>query len=80
MERSPGSVLKMNEAVKNAAQLKPMDLMKLAQLSSGNVAKSLGVDHYKGAIREGFDADLVILNEDFEVRKTICRGQLTIEK
>lgn len=75
-----GSVLKMNEAVKNAAQLKPMDLMKLAQLSSGNVAKSLGVDHYKGAIREGFDADLVILNEDFEVRKTICRGQLTIEK
>ncbi|MFC0015540.1 MULTISPECIES: N-acetylglucosamine-6-phosphate deacetylase [Allobacillus] len=75
-----GSVLKMNEAVKNAAQLKPMDLMKLAQLSSGNVAKSLGVDHYKGAIREGLDADLVVLTEDFEVKKTFCRGYLTIDK
>ncbi|MCA0985144.1 N-acetylglucosamine-6-phosphate deacetylase [Halobacillus yeomjeoni] len=68
-----GSVLKMNEAVKNMSQLgvSPLDLMKM---SSWNAAKSLGVDDRKGSIAAGKDADLVIMDKDFNIKQTYCRG------
>ena len=75
-----GSVLKMNDAVKHASQLEPTTLLDLAKFSSGNVAQSLGVDDHKASIQEGYDADVVVLSDDFEVDMTFCNGQMVFEK
>ena len=72
-----GSILKMNEAVKNMAPFcQPEQLVKL---SSTNANRLLGRQHY-GAIKEGFKADLVLLDRSFEVQYTILNGQIVYSK
>ncbi|WP_370644677.1 N-acetylglucosamine-6-phosphate deacetylase [Sporosarcina sp. ACRSL] len=70
-----GSVLKMNEAVQTMRNA-GADLPHLMSMSSSNAAKRLGVFDRKGSIEVGKDADLVLLNDDFQVRATICRGMV----
>lgn len=41
-----------------------------------NVAKALGLYPKKGIIREGSDADLLILNKDIKLVSVICNGKL----
>ena len=38
-----------------------------------NPARCLGVDDRKGKIVAGFDADLVVLEDNYEVIQTYCR-------
>ena len=40
-----------------------------------NPARCLGVDDRKGKIVAGYDADLVVLDRDYEVVQTYCRGK-----
>lgn len=49
-------------------------------MASWNPAKQLGVLDRKGSIRVGKDADLVVLNEAYEVVMTFCRGKLAYSK
>ena len=44
-------------------------------MTSGNQAKEFGLDS-KGAIAAGKDADMVVLNEDFDLVQTISYGKL----
>ena len=39
-----------------------------------NPARCLGVDDRKGRIAAGCDADLAVLDSDYEVLETWCRG------
>nr|WP_051331142.1 N-acetylglucosamine-6-phosphate deacetylase [Aneurinibacillus terranovensis] len=71
-----GSVLRMNHAVKNASTLVGCSLHDLVRLSSGNAAEELGVFARKGSLAVGKDADIVILNSDFNVQTTFCRGKI----
>ncbi|MDQ0339333.1 N-acetylglucosamine-6-phosphate deacetylase [Caldalkalibacillus uzonensis] len=75
-----GSMLKMNEAVRHASRLNGCDLVDLVKLSSLNAAHKLGIAHRKGSIAPGKDADLVVLDQDFNVQQTICRGQLIYDR
>ncbi|MCM3636747.1 N-acetylglucosamine-6-phosphate deacetylase [Sporosarcina luteola] len=72
-----GSVLKMDEAVRMMRSI-GADLPNLIRMSSANAAKRLGVFDRKGSIEVGKDADLVLVNADFEVRTTICRGMVSV--
>ena len=45
------------------------------KMTSGNQAKEFGLDS-KGAIVAGKDADMVVLNEDFDLVQTISYGKL----
>ena len=40
-----------------------------------NPARCLGVDDRKGRIAVGCDADLVVLEDDYSVLQTWCRGR-----
>ena len=40
-----------------------------------NPARCLGIDDRKGAIGIGMDADLVVLDDDYTVLQTYCRGE-----
>ena len=40
-----------------------------------NPARCLRVDDRKGKLCAGYDADLVVLSDDYSVRQTYCRGK-----
>ncbi|NHM32382.1 N-acetylglucosamine-6-phosphate deacetylase [Neobacillus terrae] len=75
-----GSILKMNEAVKNIAKFTEMTLTEAVQLASTNPARQLGVLDRKGSIAAGKDADITVLNDQFEVELTLCRGEIAFKK
>lgn len=69
-----GSVLKMNNAVKNVMKFLDLPLEEVVKLASINPAKNLGVDNYLGSINVGKRADFVILDQDLNVVKTVRAG------
>jgi len=75
-----GSTLKMNEAVKNMLTFTDCTLADIVKMTSVNQAKQLGIFDRKGSISAGKDADLVMLNKNYEVVKTICKGQIAFDK
>ncbi|MDQ0298060.1 N-acetylglucosamine-6-phosphate deacetylase [Salibacterium salarium] len=74
-----GSMLKMNEAMKNMMSYTDCSLKEAVAMTSANAAAKLGLEH-KGAIAPGMDADFVLLDENQEVIRTWCRGQIAYEK
>ncbi len=72
-----GSVLKMNEAVARMKRLSSWSVQDLVKISSGNAAKRLGVYDRKGSITVGKDADIVLVNDSFDVCYTFCKGGLS---
>ena len=50
------------------AQRRGIPIDNIARWMSANPAKLAGLDHRKGAIREGFDADLVVFDPDLDKR------------
>jgi len=73
-----GSILTMDQAVRNMKQSTDCSMKELVSMSSTNAAKQLNLTH-KGYIGEGYDADLVILDMELNVQKTICRGNIVFE-
>jgi N-acetylglucosamine-6-phosphate deacetylase len=69
-----GSTLTMEQAVKNMIELVEVPLTDAVRMASLNGAKVLGLEHKKGIIAVGKDADLVVLSKDFEVQMTIYEG------
>lgn len=70
-----GSALLYNEGLRNVAEITGMPLHQLVKATSWNQAQSLGLDGF-GKIEPGFHADLVFLNPDFSVWRTIVAGQV----
>ncbi|PLR78162.1 N-acetylglucosamine-6-phosphate deacetylase [Bacillus sp. V3-13] len=75
-----GSILKMNDAVKNMNQFTNAPLLDVINLASANPAKQLNMFDRKGSIAPGKDADIVILDEQLRVITTLCRGQIAYGK
>lgn len=73
-----GSILKMNIAVKNMAQLgicSPQDLVKISSYNANQLLKREGY----GEIRAGDHADIVIVDEQFNVHYTIVNGEIVYQ-
>jgi len=68
-----GSLLRFNEALRNTLQITGLPLKELVKTTSLNQAQSLGLTK-KGRIEEGYDADLVLLDSNFEVKTVIVNG------
>lgn len=75
-----GSILKMNQAAQNMLEFSECTLEDIVYMTAVNPAKQLGVFERKGSIRNGKDADLIILNEDNEVVLTLCKGAIAFSK
>lgn len=75
-----GSTLKMGQAVKNMLAYSNCTLTDLIQMVSANPAKQLKIFDRKGSITAGKDADIVILDNNMEIKMTICRGTVAFER
>ena len=75
-----GSTLTMENAIKNMVQLVGVPLTDAVRMASLNGAKVLGLEHQKGILAVGKDADLVIMDEQFSVHATIYEGEIKYKK
>ncbi|MGQ9514343.1 MAG: N-acetylglucosamine-6-phosphate deacetylase [Thermoproteota archaeon] len=71
-----GTALGMSQMAARFREFTDWPLSSIAKVTSLNPAKILGLAERKGSIRVGKDADLVILNRDFSVLKTIVAGKV----
>ncbi len=69
-----GSTLTMDVAFKNAINLLGVSIVEAVKISSTNQAKELKLDT-KGKIKVGYDADLVILSNDYSVENVYINGK-----
>ena len=74
-----GSVLKLNKGVWNVYNNSKIPLNECVNCASLNPATTLGIQDKKGSIKVGKDADIVILDNEFNVRKTIIGGKIKYE-
>lgn len=71
-----GSVATMDQHFRNAIQFLGIDMATAFRLCATNPARVAGVDGRKGAIAQGMDADLVLLDGNLQVTATMCRGEV----
>ncbi len=74
-----GSVLKLNNAVKNLRDYTDLPFWKVVSAASLAPARAIGVDNRKGSLEAGKDADIIITDGDFNILKTIVRGEVRYE-
>lgn len=74
-----GSGLTMNLGVKNAVKMLGVAPSMAVRMASANPAKVLRLDHRKGWLKEGYDADIILLDRDLNVRTTWIGGKKYFE-
>lgn len=72
-----GSVLKMNEGLRQLRQAAAISWTDAIKLSSETAARRLGVWDRKGSLDIGKDADIVLVTQDFSILHTFCRGRMS---
>ena len=74
-----GSVLKLNKGVWNVYNNSTIPLHECVNCATLNPATTIGVADRKGSIEIGKDADIVVLDDEFNVKKTIIGGVVRYE-
>jgi N-acetylglucosamine-6-phosphate deacetylase len=69
-----GTALDMAAAVRNAVSLLDLDVAEAARMASEYPAEFLGLGHELGRIAPGYRANLVLVDDEFKVRKTWIEG------
>ena len=69
-----GSVLTQDRAVRNIMEMAGVTLQDAVRMASYNPARLLGVEQRKGWLREGADADLIVLEPNGSVAGTMVGG------
>jgi N-acetylglucosamine-6-phosphate deacetylase len=74
--RLAGSVVSLNQAVKNLLDYTGCELTDAFRTVTYNPAKLLGINKQKGSLYPGKDADIVALTPQFEVVMTMVEGEI----
>ena len=74
-----GSTLKLNQGLKILIEEALVPVNTAINSCTINPARCLNVDDHKGAIGVGYDGDLVVLDKDYEVIQTYCKGKEIID-
>lgn len=70
-----GSTLKLNDGLRILVEEAMVPFNYAINSCTINPARCLGIDDRKGLIGVGMDADLVVLERDYQVRQTYCMGE-----
>lgn len=71
-----GSILTLNTSIKNIFNNTDYTINEVIKMATFNAAKHCKVDHKKGLIKEGYDADLVLFDENINVKYVIINGEI----
>ena len=75
-----GSAILLDDAVRNAVRFGVCTLAEAVQMASLTPARILGISERKGQIAPGYEADLVVLDADLQVKLTIVGGQIAYHR
>ncbi len=75
-----GSILTLNVAIKNMIGWTDVTINQAINMASLNPARVLGVEEEIGSIHIGKLANLVVLDQNFQIVDTILRGKSTLRK
>jgi N-acetylglucosamine-6-phosphate deacetylase len=71
-----GSAVTLDKAVKYAVENCGIPLEDAVYMASGGPLTSIGKKNGKGRIQEGYNADIVLLNQELSVEMTIVNGEI----
>ncbi len=71
-----GSVLKLNEAVRNVKSVLDISLEDAIDMATLNPARNLKIDKNKGSVAAGKDADFAVIDQDLNVYATVVGGEI----
>jgi N-acetylglucosamine-6-phosphate deacetylase len=74
-----GSGLTMDKAVQNAVSMLKASIPQAIRMASANPAKVMRLKN-KGQIKRGFDADIVLLDQELKVIRTWIKGKCQYHK
>jgi len=74
-----GSTLTQDRALRNIIRWSGLPRDEAIYMLTQNPAEAIGVAGQKGMVQSGYDADLVLLNEDLSIHKTICEGRIAYQ-
>lgn len=69
-----GSTLSMNEGLRNLVERCGVSVDRAIDSCTANPTRCIGAADRKGRIAYGFDADIVVLDDDYTVLRTYCKG------
>ena len=75
-----GSLVRMNRALRNIRRFTDLTFSSALVLATRNPALLLGVENRKGDLVEGMDADIVITDSKFSIKRTIVGGVTVYRK
>ncbi|MCX8071311.1 MAG: N-acetylglucosamine-6-phosphate deacetylase [Candidatus Binatia bacterium] len=76
-----GSALSLDQAVRNLFRWLPtIAPERVFEAAAVNPCRILGIDHAYGRIEAGYQADLVVLDQNYEVAYTIIGGRVVYER
>ena len=75
-----GSILKMHEGAQKMLHLKGVSLRNIIEMTSVNPAKQLGIFDKKASIAVGKDADVLLVDDELNLKYTICRGVVAFKE
>ncbi len=71
-----GSVLTMEQALRNILEMTTVSLREAVGMLTRNPAHAARVADHKGLLRAGYDADLVVMDSSLTLQATFCCGEL----
>ncbi len=74
-----GSILTMDQALRNIIEKTHVSFSEAVGMLTINPARSAHTDQRKGLLQTGYDADLLIFDKNLQLQATICRGQLAFK-
>lgn len=75
-----GSVLKLNEALRNMQKYTSLPVWKIVNMASLNAASVIGMEETLGSIKAGKKANIAIVNKEFDVYMTIINGEVCYKR
>ncbi|MVX65116.1 N-acetylglucosamine-6-phosphate deacetylase [Clostridium chromiireducens] len=75
-----GSVLTLDKAIRNVYKNSDLPLYEVIKMASYNGAKHCKVHDHKGQIKEGYDADLILFDDDINIKKVFILGKEVYSK
>lgn len=71
-----GSAMSVGNGVKNLIRWLDLELPQIIQMATFNPARAIGEEGRKGSLEVGKDADIIICDQELNVKMTMVRGQV----